>query len=95
MVTAVVTVSPNLTAYLSCSYYCQGSNRGLGLGFIRQLLLRPQYTRIVAAARSVDKKGELSRLVDESEGRVGVVKLGEISDVDSCQVSLLYCDGGK
>lgn len=90
MVTALVTVRSNFdfrAVQSPVADVVQGSSRGLGLGFIRKLLLRPQYKRIIAAARIIDEAGELCRLRDESEGRIGVVRLSEVSDVESCQVS--------
>lgn len=69
----------------------QGANRGLGLGFVTQLLSRPEkYARVIAAARTYDSndtESGLGKLVRESKGRLGVVRLEEVGEVESCLVS--------
>jgi NAD(P)-dependent dehydrogenase (short-subunit alcohol dehydrogenase family) len=63
----------------------KGGGRGLGLGFVRQLLARPRYSRVIAAARTYDARdsaNELAQLVNDNQDRLTVVSLKEIGDVD-------------
>ena len=63
----------------------------MGLGFVRQLLARPKYTQVIAAARTYDSENpdnELAQLVKSSDGRLQVVRLKEIGDVDSVLVRI-------
>ncbi|RXK39153.1 hypothetical protein M231_03510 [Tremella mesenterica] len=61
-----------------------GANRGLGLGFIRQLLLRPQVKTIIGTSRSLPPDDILASLVGSNKGRIRRVILEDISDISSC-----------
>ncbi|QDZ24367.1 short-chain dehydrogenase/reductase [Chloropicon primus] len=57
-----------------------GSNRGIGLQFVKQFLSKGNH--VVATARNVDKATELQRLVSENEGKLTVAPL-DLCDPES------------
>ena len=75
----------------------QGGNRGIGLGFVRQLLARPKdkYPLILTTSRNKGEEGdELSKLVNASEGRLKRLVLEDVADYDAVLVGCLGCPRG-
>ena len=61
--------------------FVQGASRGIGLEFVRQLLVEPQFTRVFAACRAPDESAELAALA-VAEPRLRVVAI-DVSDEGS------------
>jgi len=60
-----------------------GANRGIGLGFVRQLLaLSPPLKNIIATCRTPDSADQLNQLASAASGQVHVVPL-EVKNYDS------------
>ncbi|RPD53683.1 NAD-P-binding protein [Lentinus tigrinus ALCF2SS1-6] len=58
-----------------------GSNRGIGLELVKQLVSSPS-NFVIAACRNPSKASELQRLVDSAEGTLRLVAL-DVSDMES------------
>lgn len=61
-----------------------GSNKGIGLGFVRHLVEKYQFHRVIATARNPQQATELQQLANEHQGKIGIYSL-DVSDENSIQ----------
>jgi NAD(P)-dependent dehydrogenase (short-subunit alcohol dehydrogenase family) len=72
-----------------------GTNAGMGLGFVKELLKYPEVTHIFATARdpTSSASAELRKVADESSGRIHLIPL-ELTEKSAAVSPRIPAEGG-